>query len=154
MRTNMEPCTCHNAAVKTGCPVHGKYALALDRLEQVLLAHGGREADLSGPEYHLDELLADGRQFDTAGLRQARGRWDWPHANAAWLWMKPKNRRCKIVTGYGLGADGVWRQHTWLARNGSIVETAAPRLLYFGCELGDKEAAWFCVANLCDLEDL
>ena len=35
-------------------------------------------------------------------------------------------------TGYALSEDGLWRNHSWGQRNGKIVETTEPRLVYWG----------------------
>lgn len=38
-----------------------------------------------------------------------------------------------ICTGYALSDDGLWRFHSWgLTNAGTIVETTAPRIKYFG----------------------
>lgn len=41
-----------------------------------------------------------------------------------------------IYTGYALSEDGLWRQHSWgERRNGVLLETTTPRLVYVGARL-------------------
>jgi hypothetical protein len=54
----------------------------------------------------------------------------------------------RIVTGYALSSDGLWRQHSWaMAGDGGVVETTEERLLYFGYELTAAEAEIFIELN-------
>ena len=69
------------------------------------------------------------------------------HSNCAHIWnCKPKEY--KIVTGWALSDDGIWRQHTWLLRSKAIVETTSPREKYYGFVLTDEEANQFWWANM------
>lgn len=44
------------------------------------------------------------------------------------------NDSFKIINGFGLSNDGLWRFHSWILKNGEIIiETTEPRLLYYGC---------------------
>ena len=52
-----------------------------------------------------------------------------------------------IVTGYGLGENGIWLQHSWGLKNGKVVETTVGRIRYFGVELTPEEAIAFGKAN-------
>jgi len=59
----------------------------------------------------------------------------------------------QIASGWALAADGLWREHSWLARNvdradESLVETTAQWLLYHGYLLNDEETGWFIRAEL------
>jgi hypothetical protein len=68
------------------------------------------------------------------------------HSNCAKFWDKhPKTYR--IATGWALGADGIWRQHTWLIKEKTIIETTKPRTLYFGIILGAEESNRFWWQN-------
>jgi hypothetical protein len=68
-------------------------------------------------------------------------------ANSARYWQK-HNARCSIVTGYGLSADGMWRQHTFLTQaDETVIETTVPRKLYFEYRLEPAEAWQFVDGN-------
>ena len=98
------------------------------------------------PEPHLDQLLARGRVFTPARLLRRPGRSSGCHGNAAAEWLKCDDLR--IVTGYALSDDGLWRQHSWgLLTDDRVVETTVARLRYFGAILTDPAAAEFVLAN-------
>ena len=72
------------------------------------------------------------------------------HENAAVLHeLDPKNR---VVTGWALSADGIWRQHSWcvtvLEEYDVIVETTIPRVSYYGAELDGDGLEEFLADNL------
>jgi hypothetical protein len=61
-------------------------------------------------------------------------------------------RRFRIVTGYALSDDGLWRQHSWLHdtagfRRRHTIETTERRIRYFGVWLDEDEARAFVVGN-------
>lgn len=74
------------------------------------------------------------------------------HANVADLWRQ-NGGRLKIVTGYAMSDDDLWRQHSWLIDMEDrvpgghnlfrIVETTTPRELYYGFVLWQEEAEEF-----------
>jgi len=68
------------------------------------------------------------------------------HYNSAKLWEKYKEK-FKIVTGYALSLDGMWREHSWCVevrpRKNRIVETTEPRVAYYGMTLTDDESEEF-----------
>ncbi len=73
------------------------------------------------------------------------------HSNSAYLYHK-NPKKYKIVTGYGLSEDFVWRCHSWLVeplKNGQfkVVETTLPRIAYYGYILTDEEALEFVLDN-------
>lgn len=56
------------------------------------------------------------------------------HNNTLRLWNKGR-KIYKVVTGYGLSDDGIWRSHSWVIRNGdTLIETTIPRDIYVGVE--------------------
>ncbi len=64
------------------------------------------------------------------------------HSNCAQFWDKhPKT--CKIGTGWALSTDGIWRQHTWILRGKTVIETTQPRTKYYGIILENEEANLF-----------
>jgi hypothetical protein len=65
------------------------------------------------------------------------------HQNVARLWLETPGQLVAIATGYGLSADGLWREHSWGLRARSIVETTVPQLKYFGRRLDGTDADEF-----------
>jgi hypothetical protein len=49
----------------------------------------------------------------------------------------------KITTGWALSDDGLWRQHSWILRGKTVIETTETRVRYFGVTLTDAEAEQF-----------
>ena len=97
-------------------------------------------------EPDLENILKRGHVFDGKNASLIK----WPesrcHENVARLW--DRNRTHKIVTGWALSSDGVWRQHSWLLYDGGrVLETTSPRVKYFGFVLTDDEAFKFWVDN-------
>jgi hypothetical protein len=113
-------------------------------LRERLLGLGGWWACLPRIEEDLERLLADGRVFK-GRIRKLRGRPSSCHQNAANLWDHDNANR--IVTGYGLSDDGIWRPHSWAVRDGAIIETTESRKIYFGFELTGSESAQFWFDN-------
>ena len=76
------------------------------------------------------------------------------HSNSAALWDINRNF-LRIVTGYALSKDQLWRQHSWCVNiletmgNGHarIVETTVKRILYFGYMLTETESEEFFAQN-------
>jgi hypothetical protein len=112
----------------------------LRKLRRRLLAVGGLEVCMNGMEDPLDvwRMLARGVAADggPAGFRRmAACRC---YQNALALWLKGRGR---VVDGWALSEDGLWRAHGWLVTpKGRILETTVRRLAYFGYELTDAEA--------------
>lgn len=68
------------------------------------------------------------------------------HRNAAWLY---KHEGLKIVTGYAMSDDGIWRQHSWaLESHRRLIETTVGRVVYYGYVLTQEEAKEFVEQNL------
>lgn len=96
------------------------------------------------PESDLSKLLERGRLFDfDVELRPMRR--SNCHENAAKLWMD--NGENKICVGWGLSNDGLWRQHTWIINNETIIETTVIRIKYFGTVLTEEESKEFGIYN-------
>lgn len=66
------------------------------------------------------------------------------HRNSARLWSEDKG---KIITGYALSDDGIWRQHSWIDAGDYLIETTDSRVLYFGYCLNDAESQEFEFEN-------
>ena len=53
----------------------------------------------------------------------------------------------RLVTGYALSDDGLWRQHSWVMDDQVIYETTVKRTQYYGFVLDPAEAVRFWVTN-------
>lgn len=112
-----------------------------------LLAVGGEEALVAEiPEQHITMMLERGF-FSPEGIKVTlkKGRPNNCHENAAKLWKIGKG---KLITGYALSKDGLWRQHSWVKTTRTIIETTVPRVRYYGFALTDEESQQFYEANL------
>ena len=81
-------------------------------------------------DVHIDEIIANGHEFSTVGLRMRRGAPSNCHENAVNLFASG------VAAGVGTGyaCDGIlWRQHSWgLDARGRILETTVKGRKYFG----------------------
>jgi hypothetical protein len=119
---------------------------ASNELKARLLVLGGRDVVQAANEFDAPAILSRGRVFPGEGAKRRRGRRSQCHRNSADLWFR-SGGRTRIVTGYALSDDGLWRQHSWGCENGRVAETTEPRVLYFGYELGHWEAFRFAMGN-------
>ena len=115
-------------------------------LEKKLLAVGG-EAIVFVFEEDIDKLLKRGKSYKAAGLKRMAGPPSRCHSNTAALWEANADKGLKIVSGWALGDDGLWRQHTWGFWKGKVIETTVPSEAYFGYELTDPESKLFAAEN-------
>jgi hypothetical protein len=111
--------------------------------EQKLLGIGGTRVVWRGAEDSLTELLSGGRLFNLP-VELLGMPLQICHANAAFLWSEDITGT-RLVSGYGLYPDGLWRQHSWCVKCGVLLETNVPMSQYFGIELSKKASAesWF-----------
>jgi len=70
------------------------------------------------------------------------------HSNSARIWYNNQDD-CRIVTGWALSDDGLWRQHTWVIVGDDLLETTSERLKYFGFILNEMESLNFAYSNTC-----
>ena len=94
--------------------------------------------------YYLKEK---GREYNAGNVELFKMKPISCHANSSELYEEdPENTT--IVTGYGLGPkDSLWREHTWVVRDGRVIETTTLRNAYFGYPLTRKQAAEFTEEN-------
>jgi hypothetical protein len=112
----------------------------LKPLQDRLLSVGGDWVALE-PEPDLVSLLEKGRLIKGRVILKRMSPHNC-HKNCCELWEKnPKT--CRIATGWALGDDGIWRQHTWLIKGKVIIETTEPGTQYYGFVLENKEAISF-----------
>jgi hypothetical protein len=113
-------------------------------LEGRLLALGGEMVALRD-EDKLDLLLSLGREF-TNPVKRVRGTMHCCHGNVGRMFLAGK--LMAICTGWALGDDGKWRQHSWgLDHKGKIVETTVKNIRYFGVYMTGLTAVYFAQAN-------
>ena len=111
------------------------------RLRLVLLRIGGVDVDFIDDPY-LPVIADAGELFTTTEVYIMRGCPNECHRNAALFWLK--NKCSAIATGYYLGPDGVWRQHSWGVKgNGAILDTHSAGRRYFGVCFESMEAVKF-----------
>lgn len=115
-------------------------------LENKLLSYGGREL-VYVPECPIVTnrmLIEQGQAFnpDVTGVRMMPSMPNHCHDNciAWWRW----DRSSRLVHGYALSEDGLWRNHSWmLDGKDRIVETTVEREKYYGCIMDDALASAF-----------
>lgn len=72
-------------------------------------------------------------ELDEFQLEEISGAISQCHENSMkYVLEDPENR--KVMTGYALSEDHLWRQHSWIQEGDTIIETTEPRLVYFGYE--------------------
>ena len=138
---NTEP----NRVTRTEPEIDAAHQQLRDQLEQKLLSLGGKRVIWRAVEPDLPELLERGQLF-AEPVKLRRGRQGGCHENAAKLWAKDVHRT-RLLTGYGLSDDGLWRQHSWVVQKGVLLETTRKRTLYFGIALDPEPALKFWFEN-------
>jgi len=119
--------------------VYPEYA----KLEQRLLSMGGKMV-VPRREPDQDKILSRGKlwvrdniKIVTVGRTPSNC-----HGNVAELW-RSNPKRYHIATGWALSDDGLWRQHSWIIDERTVIETITPREKYFGFVLTPLEAQQF-----------
>ena len=113
-------------------------------LVEKLLSIGGDFVVIWMGEPDLDKLLSRGRLFENKVILHEMQPNNC-HANIARLW--DRNKRIKIVTGWALSDDGLWRQHSWGLKIPRLIETTEKRIKYFGVILNEMESITFHYNN-------
>jgi hypothetical protein len=126
-----------------------KYPEFVD-LKNKLLSFGGKDVIIPMSEPDLDNIMKRGQFWYGDKSILEKGRPNQCHKNSCDLWYANKDNslaNIHIVTGYALGKDGLWLQHTWLvwekAKQNVIVETTLKRAAYFGYVMTYQEADIF-----------
>jgi len=128
----------------------GDYQAGMKDLKTRLLAFGGWATCLPVIEEDLKNIMGRGLLMKGRGRTSLRlGQACRCHSNSAYLWNAEPH--LKIMTGYALSKDGVWRQHSWCIDTGastySIIETTQRRVAYYGFIMTDAEAERFYEEN-------
>lgn len=116
-----------------------------DTLRSKLLSIGGvRVAEVF--EEDLDKVLSRGKVFSPKKVRLKKMRPCRCHGNAGVFWKNYSDvngfDNIKIVCGWCLSDDGIWRQHSFLYQpiDNVIIETTVKRVVYFGFALDLDES--------------
>ena len=128
--------------------VNSEYARKWRVLEERLLSFGGKRLVKAGYEPDLEAILAWGELIDGRRAAFYRGEGNKCHANAGFLFhLFPEDTR--VMTGYALSKDGLWRQHSWGVdtEDGTITETTEMREKYFGFRMTRQESEKFARDN-------
>lgn len=115
-------------------------------LRRRLLSIGGRFVILSTCDLDMGKIVAWGELiYGRPLLRRCEP--SQCHSNAAHLW--DEHSVLKLMTGYGLSRDGIWRGHSWCwwPRKKKVVETTEKRIAYYGFRLSEPEAEVFLDDN-------
>lgn len=119
-----------------------------DTLEKKLLSIGGTRV-AKQPEEDLDSMLSRGQVFFSKKVKRVKMKPCRCHGNAGVFWKNYSEANgfdnIKIVTGWCLSKDGIWRQHSFLYQpmDNVIIETTEKRIVYFGFVLDLKESEVF-----------
>jgi len=112
-----------------------------------MLEFGGNQVCVPFTEKDSKRLIRRGRQISNNNYKLILGARNQCHANCANLW-KEDRKIYKIMTGYALSDDQMWRQHTWLLhRENFVIETTETRVAYYGFALNRLEAFLFSESN-------
>lgn len=116
-------------------------------LKEQLLSYAGETVCLPNIDPQIDILLSRGQLWYGDIIKLKKMKTSRCHENSFNIWDKDKENS-KIVTGYALSKDSMWRSHSWIItkyNNGNIkiIETTEPRELYFGVILTEKESYKF-----------
>jgi len=126
---------------------HGE---ALKDLLKRLLAVGGTHAVLPVIEEDINPLsnLHRIKVWVRPKFKMMKGRPCGCHSNSASLWEHNQDK-LRLCTGYYLGEDGCWRQHSWCwwPEVEKIVETTVKGAAYYGFRMTDHEAQLFLLNN-------
>lgn len=114
-------------------------------LKEKLLAIGGWAVCARVLDLDVFKIIYRGRKFPGKS-KTIRGEPSQCHSNVAHLYFELPNS--SIVTGYALSRDGMWRQHSWLLHNNTVIETTLKRIQYYGFVLDIDEVEEFVNWNL------
>jgi hypothetical protein len=106
----------------------------IEKLEKILLSHGGERLALGGGVNFI-EVHLKGKLFKPKKKKFKKMEEGACHDNAINLCLK--NESYRIGTGWALSEDGIWRQHSWVFDGENIIETTVKRKKYFGVIIDD-----------------
>jgi hypothetical protein len=98
------------------------------------------------PNPYVGQILEQGRGFSGQGARMDRGHPSSCHWNVTLRHARSMGE-VRILTGYALSEDGVWRQHSWGLEGDLVFESTDDRVLYYGYELTPEQSFEFVLSN-------
>lgn len=109
-----------------------------------LLSFGGSEACVPLSDEHTEALLDDGLLLLGDNPVLTFGIANNCHENSSIIW-RGGQKELVLMTGYALGDDGMWRQHSWCVfkETGQVIETTCESIAYFGVVLNDEDSEEF-----------
>ena len=120
-------------------------------LRDKLLEIAGDEACLPVSDEDYNNIINRGEIIIDEKPIMMKGLASQCHMNSALLWDNNRDKNIKIMTGYALSPDGMWRQHSWCVMDEKnkpkIVETTEPRAAYYGFVLSEEESEEFFLNN-------
>ncbi len=122
-----------------------------DDLKERLLSIGGKRVIIFSGDPDTDDILARGELINGRGASFIQGNPSQCHSNVGYLFEQfPDTTR--VMTGYALSKDGIWRQHSWLIDieppgREYITETTESRELYYGFRMTKRESEKFAEEN-------
>jgi hypothetical protein len=121
-------------------------------LRDKILSFGGNEACMELWDTDTPKLMERGAMRYGDHAKPMIGKPIQCHRNTCNLYEANRDKGVRIVTGYALSEDGMWRCHSWIVwhktRSVQLIETTEPRIAYFGYEMTADEAERFCAANI------
>lgn len=122
------------------------------KLRSKVLSFGGFQLDAPLAMKETNKLNKRGQFWIGNNAKLIGGEPGQCHWNSAQMWIENKGNRSKeikLVTGYALTSDGIWRKHSWCilkdssSRDEQIIETTMERLAYYGFVMTEAEAKQF-----------
>ncbi len=102
-----------------------------EALKRKLLQVGGWATIQIDNEPDIDLLLSSGHLFAGRDVEMVEGDVNNCHKNSEW--MVKDDPTLQLATGYVYSQDGLWRQHSWVMRGDTILETTpVSRAAYWG----------------------
>src|ERR1700729_4074230 len=101
----------------------------LKPLEEKLLKLGGSFALIVPNEPDHEKLITSGETLIGKDAKLVKGEKSHCHQNVARRFLKD-TKHVKVMTGYALSDDGIWRSHSWALKGNQILETTEPRVQY------------------------
>lgn len=122
--------------------------MSFEILKNKLLSIGGIR--VAGDfEEDLDKMLSRGEVFKPKKVKKVKMKPCRCHGNSGVFWKNYSEQNgfdnIKIVTGWCLSTDGLWRSHSFVYQpmDNVIIETTEKRVIYFGFSLDIDESEIF-----------
>lgn len=124
------------------------------KLRDKILTFGGEQVCMPFIDNDTQNIIDRGQLWYGDRVIMDYGYTSQCHYNSSVIWEKQRNdeeKDIRIVTGYALFEDGMWRSHTWCVlvqeEENIVVETTVEHVAYFGFVLTELEAKLFFISN-------